>query len=337
MRLPVHPMNSSNENLRLQRYITLLALFLFLIKLLAWHLTHSVAILTDALESIVNVVSGFVGWYGLYVSSRPRDREHPYGHGKVELVTAALEGMLITVSGVFIIREAVLHLYHPQEVHQLDLGLLLIALTAAVNFSAGWISVKTGKRNHSPALVAGGKHLMSDTYTTLGIIVGLGLLYLTSFTWIDSVVALIFAIILVYTGFRIIRESIGGMMDEADKDLLNTLIEFLNQNRSENWVDLHNLRVIKYGSRIHIDAHLTIPWYLNIHEGHREIDRLSALVTDHFGDRVEMFIHTDGCMEFSCAICSKAECPQRLHPFQKRVAWTVDNISADQKHQQQTV
>ena len=126
-------------------------------------------------------------------------------------------------------------------------------------------------------------------------------------------------------------------MDEADKDLLNTLIEFLNQNRSENWVDLHNLRVIKYGSRIHIDAHLTIPWYLNILEGHREIDRLSALVTDHFGDRVEMFIHTDGCMEFSCAICSKAECPQRLNPFQKRVAWTVDNISADQKHQQQTV
>jgi cation diffusion facilitator family transporter len=152
-----------------------------------------------------------------------------------------------------------------------------------------------GKKNNSLALVASGRHLQSDSYSTLGIIAGLVLIYFTGYKWIDPIVAIIFGLLIIYTGYKILRPSIAGIMDEADKKLLDELAVMLNKNRRENWVDLHNLRVIKYGSILHIDCHLTVPWYLNVHEAHREVDALSALVKQHYGESVELFVHSDGC------------------------------------------
>jgi divalent metal cation (Fe/Co/Zn/Cd) transporter len=121
-------------------------------------------------------------------------------------------------------------------------------------------------------------------------------------------------------------------MDEADNDLLEKVIELFQESRRENWVDLHNLRIIKYGGTLHLDCHLTVPWYLNIHEAHREIDELSKLVKDNFGESIELFVHTDGCLDFSCAICSKKDCTERKHEFIKKVDWTVKNVSSNEKH-----
>ena len=121
-------------------------------------------------------------------------------------------------------------------------------------------------------------------------------------------------------------------MDEADEKLLNEMVALLNSNRQENWVDLHNLRVIKYGSVFHIDCHLTVPWYLNVHEAHKEIDKLAALVRGKFNESVELFVHSDGCLYFQCHICSKQNCHVRQHTFEKRIPWTLDNISGDKKH-----
>jgi divalent metal cation (Fe/Co/Zn/Cd) transporter len=121
-------------------------------------------------------------------------------------------------------------------------------------------------------------------------------------------------------------------MDEADLDLLNNFIAVLNKNKVENWIDLHNLRVIKYGSLIHIDCHLTVPWFLNVHEAHREIDSLSDLIKSHFGDAIELFVHTDGCLAISCGICNK-NCTERQATFEKKLTWTLDNILSDKKHQ----
>ena len=325
-------MKTANQNFKIQKFVALLSVFLFVIKLYAWFQTHSVAILTDALESIVNVIASFIGLYSLYISAKPKDSDHPYGHGKVELISAAIEGMLIGIAGFMIIREAVLNLFHPHQVEQIDMGLLLIIFTAALNLIAGKICVRNGLKNNSQALIASGKHLITDTYTSIGIIVGLILLYFTNIIWIDSVVAIVFAFMILFTGYKIIRSSISGMMDEADVFLLKKMVDTLNKNRSINWIDLHNLRIIKYGSMIHLDCHLTVPWYFNVHQAHEEIDALSSMVNKTFGESFEMFVHTDGCMDFSCSICNKMDCNERKHPFQKKIEWTLDNILRDKKH-----
>jgi cation diffusion facilitator family transporter len=325
-------MTTAKQNFNFQKIVAITGVLLFVIKMAAWYLTNSVAILTDALESTVNVTSAFIGLYSLYVSAKPKDTTHPYGHGKVEFISAAIEGTLITGAGLLIIYEAAKNLGNPQPIGKLDYGILLISATAIINYLVGAIAVKKGLKNNSLALVASGKHLQSDTYSTIGIIIGLFLLYLTKLAWLDSAVALIFALLIVYTGYKIIRDSLRGIMDESDVALLEKMVGLLEANRGENWVDLHNLRIIKYGSTLHLDCHLTLPWYLNVHEAHQEIDRLNKLVSEEFGESVELFVHTDGCLDYSCEICRKGECAVRKSSFLKRVAWTVKNISSNQKH-----
>jgi len=320
------------KNIRVQRWVAILSVVLLLIKVGAYFITHSVAILTDALEGIVNVVAGFVGLYSLYIASKPRDADHPYGHGKVEFISAGLEGSMISIAGSWIIYESIKNLISPEPLHQLDIGIALIAVAGTANYILGTICVRTGKNTNSLALVASGKHLQSDTYSTLGILVGLTIVYFTKIYWLDSVVAIVFSMIILFTGYKIIRTSIAGIMDETDTKLLTKIVDMLNENRRENWIDLHNLRIIKYGSVLHLDCHLTVPWYLNVHEAHREIDALASLVRTEFGDSLELFVHSDGCLDFSCKICSKAECPVRKNPFEQKIKWTMENVSSDKKH-----
>ena len=325
-------MTSSQENIRLQKIITFIAIILFIVKIAAWFLTGSLAILTDALESIVNVVAGAIGLYSLNVSAKPKDVDHPYGHGKVEFISAAVEGTLVATAGFFIIYKAVENFIYPTAIAKLDYGILLISITAVVNYIAGTICVNTGKKNNSLQLIAGGKHLKTDTYSTVGIVAALILIYFTGLEVIDSIIACIVAIIIIFTGYKIVRTSIAGIMDEADTKLLNDIVALLNKHRPENWIDLHNLRIIKYGSTLHCDCHLTVPWYLNVNEAHAEIETLGALIRNEFGESVELFVHSDGCQEYSCKICSKQNCMVRKHPFEKKIAWTIQNISKDAKH-----
>lgn len=322
----------ANENFKFQRIIAIVGIILFLVKLYAWYQTNSVAILTDALESTINVIAGLIGLYSLYLSSLPKDHNHPYGHGKVEFISASIEGALITIAGVVIIYEAVSELQNPKTIEKLDLGLILVSLTAVINYVLGFYAIKKGKKNNSLALIASGKHLQTDTYSTIGIIIGLIILYFTEISWIDSVTALIFAGFIIYTGYKIVRESISGIMDETDELLLKEVVDYLSEERRENWIDLHNLRIIKYGSTLHFDCHMTVPWYFNIEEGHKEVDALEDAVKNHFGDRIELFVHLDACKEYSCNICSKTDCPVRKHPFQEKIKWTMQNVSLNKKH-----
>lgn len=326
-------MESAKQNISVQKWVAAFSSVLLIVKVTAYFLTGSVAILTDALESIVNVVAGFLGLYSLFISAKPRDADHPYGHGKVEFLSAAIEGSMIFIAGILIIYEAIKNLIQPQPIEQLDIGIGLITLTAIVNFLIGRWCVRTGKKNHSLALQASGKHLLTDTYTTVGILVSLGLIYITGIFWLDSVVAIIFSFIILYTGYKIVRSSLAGIMDERDVELLNKLSVYIHQNRKENWIDLHNIRIIKYGSILHLDCHLTIPWYLNVHEAHNEIDALALLVRKEFGESLELFVHTDGCLDFSCKICEKQNCPVRQNAFEKRIDWTVENLVRNKKHE----
>ena len=325
-------MKAQQENFRVQRWVVIVAVLLFAIKVIAYLITHSVAILTDALESTVNVIAGFIGLYSLYVAAKPRDEDHPYGHGKAEFLSAGVEGTLILVAGLIIIYTAIEHLIEPQVIKQLDRGIILVASTALVNFIVGTICVRKGKKNNSLALIASGKHLQSDTWSTVGLILGLGLILLTGKVWLDSVVAIVFAIILVVTGYKIIRTSVAGIMDEVDKELLTRMVKLLDKNRRQNWIDLHNLRVIRYGAQLHVDCHLTLPWYLNLLEAHDETDALRDIIKNEFGDSIEMFVHVDPCLDFSCSICHKENCAERLKPFEKHIEWTLENSLSNRKH-----
>lgn len=325
-------MEQSKQNFRVQLWITVLSVVLFLTKIIAYQFTHSLAILTDALESIVNVIAGFIGLYSLYVAAKPRDIDHPYGHGKAEFVSAAVEGALIVAAGIMIVYETVINFLQQHPIEKLDTGLLLVGITAVINFIAGTTCLRIGKKNASLALQASGKHLQVDTYSTLGIIAGLAVILFTGLYWLDRLIALAMAGFIIYNGYKIIRTSLAGIMDEADMKLLNRFITVLNEHRRPNWIDLHNLRVIKYGPLLHIDCHLTVPWYLNIHEAHLEIDELAELIKNNFGDAIELFVHTDGCLPFSCTICTKNDCPVRQQPMKARMEWTLKDIISNEKH-----
>ena len=316
----------------MQRTIAIASAVLLIAKFWAYYLTDSVAILTDALESIVNVVAGFIGLYSLYVAAKPRDIDHPYGHGKAEFISAAVEGTLVLSAGLVIIYSAAKNLLYPVPIQKLDTGIYIIGATAVINWILGFISLQRGKKNNSLALLASGKHLQTDTYSTFAIIVGLLLISFTGLMWIDGVVAIGFGLFIIYTGYKILRISLAGIMDEADMVLLEKMVDVLEKSRHDNWIDLHNLRVIKYGNVLHIDCHLTVPWYLNIHQAHDEIDALGKIIRENFGESLEFFVHSDGCLYFQCHIRKKKDCPVRQHDFKEVVDWNLDNALQNKKH-----
>lgn len=320
------------KNIRFQQVLVAITVVLFVVKILAWYLTGSVAILTDALESTVNVIAGFIGLYSLKLSSKPKDQEHPYGHGKVEFLSSALEGLLIVIAGFIIVYEAADNLIHPHELKSLDLGLILVLFTAVVNYVVGWYCVRQGKKSNSPVLIGSGEHLKSDTYSTLGILVGVALIYVTDIKWIDSASAMLFAFIIIFTGYKIIRRAVSGIMDESDEQIINEIVGVLKDHRKAHWVDVHNMRVINYAGFYHIDCHLTVPFYINVHEAHAILDELTNQLTDYFKNRVEFFIHVDGCLPKQCSICEMQNCPERSSEFAARVEWNYNNIISNEKH-----
>lgn len=316
----------------MQKIVVTVAVILFVLKISAYFLTHSIAILTDALESIANVAAGFIGLFSLYVAAQPKDQNHPYGHGKAEFLSAGVEGSLIIIAGLIVIYQSVVNLIHPHPIQKLGNGMVIVAITGAINYFVGLVSIRRGKKNNSLALIASGRHLQSDTYTTLAVVAGLLLIYFTGIQWLDSAVALAFTMFIIYTGYRILRKSIAGIMDEADLVLLKEMAAALDRHREENWVDLHNLRVIRYGGQLHVDCHLTVPWYLNVHQAHSEIEKLAVLIKSEFGNTIELFVHSDACLYFQCNICIKHDCAVRQKPFERRIEWNMQSLLSDAKH-----
>jgi cation diffusion facilitator family transporter len=318
--------------IRMQQWIVAVALLLFGLKMAAYFFTNSVAILTDALESTVNVMAAFMGLYSLNLAAKPRDKEHPYGHGKIEFISAAVEGSFICLAGLFILFETGSRFFDPKSLDNLGTGVVLIAFAGIVNAFVGYLARKKGQQTHSITLEAAGQHLLSDSYTTVGLLAGLGLIWWTGWQWLDLAIAVLLAGVLIGMGYRIIRRSVAGIMDEADESLLRKMIAYLQSNRRDEWIDLHNLRVIKYGSVLHVDCHLTVPWYFDVREAHREVDHLERAIHDFCGRQVELFVHTDPCLEFSCRLCNIHDCKVRQHAFEQRIPWTYDNVRENSRH-----
>lgn len=318
---------------RVQALTVIIGFILLGGKFIAYFLTNSNAVLTDALESIVNVVAGIFTLYSLVLSAKPKDKNHPYGHGKIEFIAASIEGVLISIAGILIIGKSIYNLFEPVVIQQLDIGLYIIIAAGAINFILGQTLINTGKRNQSLPLIASGNHLKSDAYSTIGLVIGLILLLIVAEAWLDNAIAICFGAFILYTGIKILKPSIAGIMDEADYKVIERLIAILNENRKEEWVDIHNLRVIKYGKYIHVDCHVTLPWYWNVKRAHLEIDRIEEIINLHSKNLVEVFIHTDYCMEYSCQHCFLKDCKERIHAFEEKIEWKLEIVMKNKKHQ----
>ncbi|AQX04585.1 cation diffusion facilitator family transporter [Elizabethkingia meningoseptica] len=324
--------NKDISKLAFQRAIAFAGIILFIGKLIAWRLTNSDAVFSDAMESIVNIVSAFLGLYSLYLAAKPKDKEHPYGHGKVEFITSGVEGILIIVASILIIGQAVNSLINGNHVKDLDWGILIVLITGIINYALGWYSLIKGKRENSLVLIASGKHLQSDTITTLGVVLSLVIVHLTKWYWIDSFVALLFGSYIIFVGYQIVRKALSGIMDESDEKLLKEITAVLLANRRIEWIDIHNMKIQQYGAHLHIDAHITLPWYYSLRDAHAEMEKVIILLAKNLDRQIEFNFHMDDCKPISCSVCQISNCPVREFPFEKKVEWTIKNISQVQKH-----
>ncbi|HWK58678.1 MAG TPA: cation diffusion facilitator family transporter [Parapedobacter sp.] len=305
---------------------------LMLVKFAAYLLTNSNAILTDAIESIVNVVASGFAFYSIHLAARPKDSNHPYGHGKVEFFSVFLEGGLIFIAGVLIVGKAGYNIFFPETVGNLMSGIGLIAFTGVVNFVLGTYMVRQSRILNSLTLQADGKHLQTDAYSTVGLLVGLLVMYFTGLAWIDIALSLGLGLYILWSGYKLLRKSIGGLMDESDTKLVSEIAEILQRYRKDDWIDVHNLRVQRYGHELHIDCHVTLPNYYDLNRVHDEVSAIDDLMNTHLHADTELFIHADPCIPACCHYCRVENCPIRSEPQQKEVRWDENVISKNEKH-----
>lgn len=316
---------------RRQRLMVLslgIALALVVVKGAGWWLTGSRGLLSDALESIVNVVTAAFGTWSVSLAGRPPDRAHPYGHGKVEFFAAGLEGALILVAAAGIFREAIPALLHPRPVERMGWGLGLAALAAAVNLAAGTLFVRVGKRQSSATLVGEGHHLLADTLTTVGVIGGLVLVRLTGNPVFDPLAALLVGAWIAWTGFGLLRESAARLMDRADPEILGQVARVLQREARENpwWIEAHLLRAWVSGEFVHVDFHLTMPRWWTLDQVHEAQHRMLPLIIRELGRPGEVLIHPDPCEPSLCRMCRVDPCPRRAANQVDEADWSLDKL-----------
>jgi len=314
------------ERARLRAVAISLAVSVVLLaaKYQAYRLTGSTAILSDALESIVNVVAAVFGLGGILFAGRPADRNHPYGHGKIEFFSAAFEGGLIAFAAVLIVYEVILSLLRGPDVRAIDVGVTIVLGAGLVNLLLGWYLIRTGRKYESLTLVADGRHVLADFYTSAGIVVGLLLVRFTGIAWLDPVVAAVVALNLLWTGFRLVRQAAGGLLDEEDTALLDRLLEVLQPHLSQGVIRVHHLRAIRAGRFHHVDAHLVVPEFWSVERSHETAEDLAERLIKEVGVEGEMTLHTDPCHRVYCRMCDLDDCPVRREPFGGRPALTLE-------------
>jgi cation diffusion facilitator family transporter len=300
---------------------------IMLAKFIGWAVTGSSAVFADAAESIVNVMAAAVATWSVAVSARPADADHPYGHGKAESASAAVEGGLIMVAASLIAVDAVGDLIVGPELRQLGVGIAISAATALANLGLGLWLVRVGRRAGSEAIEADGVHVMTDVVTTTGTIGALLAVKLTGIAWIDPLAALLVAVNIVWTGSRVIRRALATLLDEADFSLLARMVAELEKERRSEWIEIHQLRAQASGPFTHFDLHLIVPRYLSIEQAHQIGDDLERRLIELHSGGAEAVVHLDPCTPRHCAACSMADCPVRTTPCSAPFEWSVDSLT----------
>ncbi len=322
----------ANQKIKWISISILISIFQSILKFYAFYITKSSSVFTDAVESLANVGASLFALYAVYLSQQPKDENHLYGHGKIEYFSSGFEGGLILISGVFVLIESIRNEILNKEPENLETGIILIAISTVINFYYGIILQKNGKKLNSLALIADGKHLFSDSISSISIILGLVIIKLTHFNQIDVILSVLLSIYLIYSGFGLIKKSVAGLMDQTDEELYTVFAQKLNLVRKENWIDVHNFRIIQYGSSFHIDCHLTLPYYLSLEESHEEVGRFEKELIAITNQETEIFTHTDPCLPQCCFYCKIAKCTRRNEPFVSVHEWTNKNLQKNEKH-----
>jgi cation diffusion facilitator family transporter len=295
----------------------------------AYFITNSTALLSDALESIINVVASAFAMWSIHLAKTPPDSNHPYGHGKVEYFSALLEGFLIIIAALCIIYTAIPKILAPGDLNQLDYGLLVSVVASGLNFLLGMYLVREGKRTSSITLEADGKHVLTDVYTTAGVLIGLLIVWITNWLWMDAAIACVVAVNIVWTGYGLVRQAIKGLMNEADTSLIGEICKLLNDNRKPEWISVHKLRSWQAGRFVNIDFHLVLPKELSFEESQRIVEDLETIFRNKFDGVAEVMIRPDICSSKFCTSCSFVACPSSVSNG-TFVPWDCETLSADQ-------
>lgn len=309
------------------------SLVLTIAKFIAYFSTHSIAILSDALESIINVVAGAFACYSIYLASKPKDLNHPYGHGKVEFFSIGFEGGMILIAGCLILFKAAESFLSPRPLRQLDAGIMIILGAGLVNFLLGIFLTRSGRKRSSITISGNGQHILADAWSSAGLLTALLLIHFTGWRWLDPLASLAFGTLIVWKGYKLLRHSVSGLMDETDMQVIDKVTAILSENRRPAWIDVHNMRAQQYGQNVHVDCHITMPYYFTLEEVHREIKLVERTLSDQFPyGNVECFFHTDPCLPGSCPYCLVDRCPVRRFPFERKIVWSRDNVLRDSQH-----
>lgn len=304
----------------------IVSICVFIFKLWAYFLTGSTAVLSDALESIVNVVAAFVALIVMKAVEVPADNEHPYGHGKLEYFSSAFEGGLVAFAAFMIGVEAVRALKEGRVVNQIDYGSLTMLAAAAINLILGLYLKSIGKKHKSEALKASGSHVISDVTTSVGVVIGLGLVKLTGWQWLDPLAALGVAVHLCFVGYGIVRSAMSGLLDEYHPESLRDLAAAITKVRRSGFIDIHKMRLIRSGRFHHVDAHLVVPEFWPISKTHNEIVKFENDVVKVYPYDGEIAFHLDPCDRKFCEYCDLSDCPIRVQEFKKYKELSVEAL-----------
>lgn len=312
----------------------IIGVVLMLAKFGAYLLTASNFVLADAAESVVNVVASSFAFFSIYLSAQPRDANHPYGHGKVEFFSVFVEGSLIGVAGILIVVKAIYGIFYPTQIRDLLTGAIIIGITGIINGGYGYYMIRKGKALPSITLEADGKHLITDMITSCGLVVGLILIYITRIALLDNILSIGVGLYISFEGYKLVRRSVGGLMDETDFEVVEKIVKVLDVKRRDEWIDIHNFRAQKYGNELHIDCHMTLPNYFDLIKVHDEVKAVDELINSQ-GMKTELFIHTDPCVPQCCHYCSMPNCPIRSEAKREHIIWTMDKVIRNKKHFEQ--
>lgn len=304
-------MDTQTLNTAQTRAITLslgLGALILLLKFAAWGITGSAALLSDALESIINVAASAFAMWSLHVARTPPDDKHPYGHGKVEFFSAMVEGVLIAGAAAGILYAAFPRIIAPEPLERLDAGLAVSVAASAVNLGLALYLIRVGKSTRSIALEADGRHILTDVFTTGGVLAGLAVVIWTGWLWLDGAIACAVALNILYTAYDLIRRAVKGLMHETDEELIGEICAVLNENRDPSWVSVHKLRAWRSGRTTHVDLHLVLPRFLSFEEADAQVKRLEAIFQSKYHERADVLIKTEICDDAMCPECFSIDC-----------------------------
>lgn len=327
-------MNTKNTFLTKAASLTSLigGLAFMLIKFWGYTQTSSQAVFSDAMESVVNVVAACLALFVVFYAALPADEDHPYGHGKAEYFSAAFEGGLITFAGLVIMVEAISGVVQGKTLYNPQFGMLTVVGAGVGNLILGLFLLWVGKDRQSVALVASGKHLMSDFWTSVAVVVSLGLVWWTDINWFDSVIAILIGTLLAHEGFKLVRGSIGGLLDKEDLELLRELEGIFSPLATDGIIQIHHVKVIRSGSFHHIDAHLVLPEFWDIAKAHDRTDSFQEKVAFQYPySEVEMNFHLDPCRHAYCSVCDLKNCLARVEEFKERMPVKLDHLRSKEE------